>query len=180
MQMHSCKKSWKGKCMPDARREPYAGYGRNPYRGTAYEHYLRTGEICDVWGVYHNRGVGAPTEPMDETTFYARIQKFPKPASHVVEDMDFLPDVEIRAILRNAEMTQTACREGWIVGLYDHVQRKRRLPNRKEIGSLKHAAAFLLRCASGQESMGQFHASLRKLAEAMLDRRNQLIREFAR
>lgn len=69
-----------------------------------------------------------------------------------------------------------AAHEGWILGLYDHVERKGSRPNQYEINDLIESASFVDRCAAGAVDMGATHASLMRLAKNMLVRREGLAR----
>lgn len=96
-------------------------------------------------------------------------------------DLDALHDSEIKKILRGkgSEWTQRACREGWIVGLYDFVRDKHRIPVADERAELRKSAELVQKAATGEEHLGIMHGGLVKLANAMLARRERLLEEMA-
>ena len=83
----------------------------------------------------------------------------------------------VAKILNGAgEITGRACQEGWICGLYDFVRDRHRLPrSADEFGRIKSASEWILGVATGRIEAELKH---RQLANAFLDRREKLSKEF--
>ena len=80
----------------------------------------------------------------------------------------------------NPKIVERAIDEGWIVGLYEFVRDKHKLPRAADFTDLRNTANFVRDAAAGRTDLGQFHEGLKKLAHIMMDKREQLTKEFSR
>lgn len=75
-----------------------------------------------------------------------------------------------------SDLGAKAAHEGWVLGLYDHVQRYGRKPTHQEVHELMDSAKYVDKCAAGVVDMGVAHAALLKLSRNILIRREELAR----
>lgn len=143
----------------------------------AYERYLNTGNITDIWGVTRP-GSGPPSKPMTQDEFYAVIRKYPKPeGNRPVNREPWSDELVKRTMWSNPKITNLAAEQGWILGLHDLIRDKHRLPKNHEFDKLRRNAAFVRECAAGREDLP---ADKQRLAQSLLDKRHRLTEEFAR
>ena len=98
----------------------------------------------------------------DATAARAAAKKAPQKRT------DFTPEAD--AILKT-DLAARAAHEGWILGLYDFVQRNGHPPGQSKIYELIDDAKYVDRCAAGSVDMGVAHVALLRLAKNMLVRR---------
>lgn len=79
---------------------------------------------------------------------------------------------EIDAKMR--PLAKLAADQGWIIGLHDFVRDRHRLPTVTEQRKLMDDANFVATCAEDDVDLGHFHAPLKRLAKAMIAKREQL------
>lgn len=76
--------------------------------------------------------------------------------------------------LINGSLGREAARDGWVLGLHEFCRLKRRLPNNAEQSRIIETSRFVDACATGRMEMGVLHASLKELAESIVEKRQIL------
>jgi len=146
----------------------------------AYMHYLRTGDIYGQAEGAVIRGNGAaPENPMGLDLFLEQSRKLQPPSGKDTSD-PWSAELVTKTLWSNPKITNKACDEGWICGLWDFVRDKHRLPKNHEFDKLRRDADYVRECAAGRENLGAMHGSLVGIAKAMMERRHKLAQEFKR
>lgn len=152
------------------------------YGELAYQHYLNTGAIygMDEGAVRPGNGK-APAQPLTLEQFLGVSRNIPQIDQAGSKEGDPWSDELVRKVMwSNPQIVERAIDEGWIVGLYEFVRDKHKLPRAADFTDLRRNADFVRDAAAGRTNLGQFHEGLKKLAQIMMDKRAQLAEEFSR
>ena len=143
----------------------------------AYQHYLNTGVIYGMTEGAVIVGV-KPENPMSFERFLVTSRGAPPAKTNGPGEP--WSDELVRQIMRdNQKMLEKALEEGWIVGLYDFIRDRHKLPQSADYAKLRRDADYVRAAANNDVGLGAMHGALLKLAKEMMQRRYRMMGDFS-